>query len=94
MIEEICEHGSQKRKCVICEGFESEILINDLNRQIADLKYCIETQKNEVKKLHLLSFDIWRFENTVNISHENGESGGFNLESFESCVKQFFDDNF
>ncbi len=49
---------------------------------------------NDTRKLHLESFDIWRFEDTINIVRADGEAGGFGLESFDKCVNKFFDNNF
>ncbi len=49
---------------------------------------------NDTRKLHLESFDIWRFEDTINIVRADGEAGGFGLDSFDKCVNKFFDNNF
>ncbi len=73
---------------------DNDCLINDLNHQIEGFKEYIEIQKKSVKKLQLESFDIWRFENTINIVRADGEAGGFDLDSFDKCVNKFFDNNF
>ncbi len=50
MTEEICEHGSQKRKCVICENNDNEFLIYDLNHQIEGFEEHIKLLNNNIEQ--------------------------------------------
>lgn len=52
MVEEICEHGSQKRKCIVCESINDELIINDLNHQIEGLNHNIEQARLYLERIN------------------------------------------
>ncbi len=44
--------------------------------------------------LNLEKYSISRYQDSIFIGREDGESGGFDLAKFEECVDVFFKDNF